>query len=372
MRGLLAFILKNSYFLRLLSRKPLLFPRLVRAAWRMLVHKDYFITTTLLPSLTCNLTCAHCYAEALKERGRKPVTPAQVKATLDMLYRHGIVQFEFQGGEPLLLKELPQYVQACRADRSIVSITTNGILLTEDKVRELKALKVDAVHISLDSMDADEHDRFRGREGLFQEAMRGMTLVRQYGLDHTFQVTVTHQNLHSDGIQKLFAYAIAERIPLWIFVAQVSGKWQGHEDLLLDEADRRYLRELHEAHPGIINRDLWNWFGHYSCPAAKLNVIVTAYGDVIPCPFIQVSYGNVLEEDIRDIHARMMRDPYFREHHGVCLAAEHPQFMEDYIRPTCQAEQMPVPVEDLARLRRLPQATPAAAEHTGERAHSER
>ncbi len=293
------------YFVKQLAGKPLLAFRLAKAAMKIIFKNDYFLTAIILPSFKCNLRCEHCFAESLKNPDKKEMTPEQIEEVISKLYKHGIFQFEFQGGEPLLLKELPRYIKACRPNRSIISVTTNSILLNEKNVKMLKELKVDSIHISLDSMDPEEHDTFRGRKGLFDEVMKSVKLVKRYGFKYTFQVTISHQNIHTEGIRKLIEYSIQNEIPIWIFVAQVSGKWIDQNDLLLTEEDRQYLRGLHDKYPKLINRDLWNWFGHYSCPAAKLSVVVTSYGDVLPCAFIQISYGNLLKDSVKDIHEKI-------------------------------------------------------------------
>ena len=332
----------GSRIICLSIKKPRLVPRLIKASWNMIIRSYYFYTVTISPSFSCNLSCAHCYAESLKDPTKQQMTPEQVVSTLKKLYAYGIFHFEFQGGEPLLLHELSHYILACNPDSSIISITTNGSLLDEKMVSNLKKLKVDVIHISLDSFNPEEHDSFRGRKGLYQKVMDGAKLVRDAGIEQTFQITITHDNIYSDGVQNLFSYAIKNKIPIWIFVAQIAGKWADNRKLLLTEEDLQSLRKLHDQHPEIIQRDCWNWFGHYSCPAVKLNVIITAYGDVIPCPFIQISYGNLLNEDISTIYHRMMKNKFFKNHYPMCLSSENKEFMDTHIIPFCGMGRRPI------------------------------
>ena len=84
----------------------------------------------------------------------------------------GAVNFSFQGGEPLMFKKLPHIIRACRPERNVISVTTNGTLLTEERVEELKRIGVDILTVSLDSGIAEEHDRFRAREGTWQGSGR--------------------------------------------------------------------------------------------------------------------------------------------------------------------------------------------------------
>jgi hypothetical protein len=43
----------------------------------------------------------------------------------------------------------------------------------------------------------------------------------------------------------------------------------------------------------------------FGCNAGLLHLYISATGDVWPCDFIPLTFGNVLHEDIRDIYARM-------------------------------------------------------------------
>ena len=79
------------------------------------------------------------------------------------------------------------------------------------------------------------------------------------------------------------------------------------------------------------------------CIAVKGMVSVTQYGDVLPCPYIHVSIGNVFTEPLRDILKRGLGIKYFGEHVDTCLIAEDRDFIKKYIVNRVYNKPLPVP-----------------------------
>jgi len=64
----------------------------------------------------------------------------------------GIGIISFTGGEPLLWPHLDQAITSASEAGMLVGLTTNGVLLTEDRVRSLAAAKLDQLIVSIDSV----------------------------------------------------------------------------------------------------------------------------------------------------------------------------------------------------------------------------
>ncbi|WP_255657563.1 FxsB family cyclophane-forming radical SAM/SPASM peptide maturase [Actinoplanes sp. L3-i22] len=143
----------------------------------------------------CNLACSYCYVYEHADqswRGRPAVMPSEVfDATAERLGRHvrdhGLrqVRVVLHGGEPMLLgaSRIGQLAERMRAampgDCEVrVGLQTNGVLLTEPALRELRRHDV-TVAVSVDGAAAD-HDRFRvtrrGR-GTFAAVSRALALL---------------------------------------------------------------------------------------------------------------------------------------------------------------------------------------------------
>ncbi|MGB3977257.1 MAG: radical SAM protein [bacterium] len=66
------------------------------------------------------------------------------------------------GGEPLLHPNLDELVHIATKAKMDVNISTNGSLLTEDKIHHLLKLPLGFINISLDAADENEFKRLRG------------------------------------------------------------------------------------------------------------------------------------------------------------------------------------------------------------------
>jgi hypothetical protein len=64
----------------------------------------------------------------------------------------------------------------------------------------------------------------------------------------------------------------------------------------------------------------------------------------MPCPFIQVSFGNVLFDDVEVIRDRAFQYSYFKEYVPHCIAAEDMQFIQNTWCYSKEASNMQLPL----------------------------
>jgi MoaA/NifB/PqqE/SkfB family radical SAM enzyme len=338
------FLLNVRYAFR--PRKPLLFPRLVKAVVLAKFRPGRLRYVDFAIDFACNLSCEHCFAEALKQPGRRQMDVADYARVAREAMRLGAVNFSFQGGEPLLFAKLPDLIAACRPNRNVISVTTNGTLLTEASVADLRAWGVDILTVSLDSGIAEEHDAFRGRPGTFEAALAGIRLARAAGMQVTLGTVVTHSNLHSEGIRRLTELAASNRMLLYFILPVRAGKWADNADVQLTESDLLFIDEqTRRSH--YLRTDFQANLGPRGCGAAKEILYLTPYGDVLVCPFVHIAFGNVLEDDLATIRARALRVPELAVYHDKCLASTDEDFVGRHLSRTFDADQLPVPYDQV-------------------------
>ena len=335
------FLLNFRYSFR--PRKPALVARLAKAVLAAKVFKRRRLRyVDFAVDFACNLRCEHCFADALRQGGRRTMEPADYARVAEQAMRLGAVNFSFQGGEPLLYPRLAEVIAACRPDRNVISVTTNGTLLTAERVAELRRWGVDILTVSLDSSIPEEHDVFRGQPGSLAAALEGIAHARKAGIHVTIGTVITHQNLHSNGIRGLMEFAIRNRLILYfIFPVQI-GRWADARHVALTPEDIRYVEEQTRRSP-YLRTDFQANLGPYGCGAAKEILYLTPYGDVLVCPFIHISFGNIFDEDLAAIRQRALRVPQFAVYHPKCLASTDTDFVGRYISKTFHAANLPVP-----------------------------
>lgn len=140
----------------------------------------------------CNLSCEHCYAAAACEPAPGELSAAEGMALLDDLADYGIPVVLFSGGEPTMRPDLPELV-AHAADRGIRPVlSTNGTLLTRDRVEELVDAGIAYVGVSVDGL-RERNDAFRGQDGAFEAAVDGIETCLEVGVKTGLRYTITER-----------------------------------------------------------------------------------------------------------------------------------------------------------------------------------
>jgi len=122
----------------------------------------------------CNLKCKHCYENAGKPDKNELNTEEAIRV-IDILVDAEVVILAFSGGEPTVRPDILKLIKHASMRGMYVAMATNGIFLASiDRVRELKNAGLRFVQISLDGIDPNTHDLFRGVPGAFKETVQGI------------------------------------------------------------------------------------------------------------------------------------------------------------------------------------------------------
>ena len=166
----------------------------------------------------CNLHCAHCYSDSFDKEYEGELNTQEALTVIDDLAAFGVPVILFSGGEPLLRHDLFELIRHAQ-DKGIRGvISTNGTLITPALAREMKALGLSYVGVSIDGPEP-VHDKFRGKVGAFQESLRGIQACLQEGIRVGIRVTLTKFNyphvdyffdlIEEEGIPRMCFYHLA-------------------------------------------------------------------------------------------------------------------------------------------------------------------
>ncbi len=287
----LIFKLIYNFILILLFRKQLL------------RYVDYSIGSK------CNLKCAHCFTpDTDAPRMHWTFFSKVAKECMEL----GALNFSFQGGEPLIYPDLKHYIAAARPEENLISITTNGTLLTSEKAQELKQAGVDIITISIDD--------FR-EKSVIAKAMQAIQTAQSAGLKVTIGMTVTSQSVSSFFTQDFIAYASRHKIILLLIFAIPMGRWAGKTDIMLTPRDINYIRRLEKKYP-YVRTDFQANYIHKGCGAGKEIIYIKPDGSVFACPFIDIPFGNVRYRSIKKIRKDMLDITILKNYHPRCIAGE--------------------------------------------------
>jgi MoaA/NifB/PqqE/SkfB family radical SAM enzyme len=296
--------------------------------------------------LACNLRCAHCFAENFKFPGALDLSPEEWRSVFEQLLDLGCIALAFTGGEPLAyLDRLLHLISLAKPDRSLLIVCSNGTLLTPAIAKQLKDAGLDIIQLSLDSGIAEEHDAFRGASGVYAKTIAAVDIAQQAGLRVAVVPTVSHQNLHTEGFRKLIEWTKEKDILVNLAMAAPVGNWHENEACRLTPQDIEDLDKLVESTPHV-RRDFETNYWWQGCGAGTEKLYFTPFGDVLPCPFMHISFGNVRESSVAAIRNKMLANRFLAGYYPRCLTAEDAEFMDNFLpRELLQGHKLPTAEE---------------------------
>ena len=163
----------------------------------------------------CNLYCSHCYAAADTGTAPGELGTAEGKRLLDDLAEYGVPVVLFSGGEPLVRDDLSELIRYADEQGIRPVLSTNGTLITPEKARRLRGAGLQYAGMSVDGLP-ERNDEFRGKEGAFDAAIRGIRACLDAGLKTGLRYTITERNapdlegvvdlLHDEGVNRFCFY----------------------------------------------------------------------------------------------------------------------------------------------------------------------
>jgi len=289
---------------------------------------------------TCNFACRHCCIEGFKIKeavSYKPgpqrhLTPETVKELYKQGDEIGLANTVISGGEPLTYKDFDKVVEAIDPSKWYIASDTNGWHLDKEKARHLKDIGVDKVHISLDSFDAEEHDCFRKKPGSYSRVLRAIDASLDAGLEVILLTVMCKNRVRSEEFIEYLEFAKSKGIGTYITYAKPVGAWEENYDVLCGNEELKYIEELEKKYEVFTH--LTPGYGlDIGCIAVKRMVVITKYGDVMPCPYMFVSLGNIFQEGLKDILERGLKIKHFTygRKHTCLLGNKDCSFIKDYV-----------------------------------------
>lgn len=128
------------------------------------MEQGNYIKKSLLWDITrrCNLNCIHCYNSGSISTEQELEITQNYKVIIDRVVQAGINHIHLLGGEPLMVKGLLDLLHYAGTRNVLISINTNGTLLTKNLINELIEANVSQLTISLDGATESTNDSIRG------------------------------------------------------------------------------------------------------------------------------------------------------------------------------------------------------------------
>ena len=274
----------------------------------------------------CNLRCIHCHATS-GQAAADELTTDEGKRLIDMLA--GESEFRtliYTGGEPLVRPDIFALLRHSQKAGLANIIATNGTLIDEEMAFKLKDHGVVCNAISFDAANPAIHDMVRNKPGSFDLALRAVEATKKAGI--LLQINTTAMEYNMPHLPELIDFADQSGAGIMLMYQLVAvGRGEKIEKATLKKSANRYLSELISEKQRnaktiiepVAGPQYWPYLLErggirgglplqlagkvfHGCAAGRGFVYVKANGDVWPCPFVEVSGGNIRDRSFHDIY----------------------------------------------------------------------
>lgn len=334
---------------RFVLKKPKVIPRVLRGFYRAKVLKERVLRTVdWAPTYKCNAACKMCSARKLYDPRRKELSLEQRKMVWRQAVRLGAIHTQFTGGEPLTkgIDFLCQAIKDLNPQNFIVSLVTNAVLLSEEWMVQLWKAGLDTLKMSLDSFNSRFHNSNRGLENNYEKIMKLIPVAKKIGFNVCIGHIVDHNNIKDIG--KMIEFTRRMGVVLELNPVSSPDCWASNDFDMFKPEDWETYNELLDL-PNVRGDISVNFYGRRGCPSGE-RIYITPYGDVMGCPHIQISFGNVLEEPLEVIWLRLCRSPAYNNFDPKCQWAFNRSFYERFVLPLESRDKRPVNYKELEAL----------------------
>ena len=271
----------------------------------------------------CNLSCMHCRAEAQSEAVAGELTTREILDVARAIRDCADPIVVLTGGEPLVRKDVFEIASACSGLFSRVALATNGTLVDDAMAGKIKDCGISRASISLDGATAATHDAFRGLDGSYRDALRGLDAMRAAGLSVQVNATVAKHNRKEvpeildlalkRGADAFHVFAlvpvgcgaeISDRMRIsnaemedllkWLFLKSMELKGRIHIKATCAPQYYRIMRQVAQEKKIEVRGETHGMQAMTrGCLAGSAVCFISRTGDVQPCGYLPVRAGNV-------------------------------------------------------------------------------
>ncbi len=252
----------------------------------------------------CNLRCVMCYTDCFNrpDKIRDELSTTEILRIMDEIAEAGCVELCLTGAEPLARPDFLEIYEHAILQGLLMTLFTNGTLVTEELADRLAALPPQQIEISLHSLAEATFESVTQGRGSYQRCMAGIRLLRERRLPLVLKTTAL--TLNKDDILEVKRYAqslgsagykLGEEVRPTLDGSDAPGRWALSDD---------ELREINAQDP-----DLWRETCQRTsdpsrtCVSGMRSFHIDAYG------YLQLCSGN--RQGGYDLRRGLFKDGFY-------------------------------------------------------------
>ena len=319
--------------------------------------KQQIDTAILAVTGRCEYHCVHCY-ERFNKGEEEHLSVDHWRGVIRELQAIGTNVIVLSGGEPMLRYDgVLELLHGADKDLSDFHLHTSGHGMTPARASELHKAGLTAAAVGLDDVDRHHHDRMRGMEGAYDAAISAIRWFNEAGILTYVNCCLSKEMIRSGRLWEYYELTRDLRVGfLQLLEPRPCGGYLGSRtETVLDAEERemvfQFLREgstqrRYRNYPIIYSVALTESPGEMGCRMGGLSHLsIDSRGNVNPCVFLPVTFGNITQERFTVIYERMRKAAPFPIH-TECPALQLAAPIE---RQFGISPEMPVPYERIER-----------------------
>lgn len=270
-------------------------------------------------TLRCNLSCIHCGSDCTKEALAPDMPAEDFLKTLDSIAPHvnpNKTMVVITGGEPMMRKDLEYCGKEIYQRGFPWGMVTNGFALTSSRLDVLLKAGLRSITISMDGLNPETHDWFRGKTGSWEKAIDAVTRVAATpGLMYDVVTCVNKRNI--GDLEAIKSLLVSRGVNRWrLFTVFPKGRAKDNPLLQLDNKEFVRLMEFikNTRKEGLIKTSYGceGFLGDYElevrdnpffCQAGIHVGSVLVDGSISACPSLRADYiqGNIYADNFMKV-----------------------------------------------------------------------
>ena len=249
----------------------------------------------------CNYRCPYCYAAGKYENSA--LEPELAKQVIRDVAKLGARKIVVLGGEPLLCKNLYEYIELAESLDMGSEIFTNAALIDDEKARFFHDHGCRVV-VKLNSLRPEVQEKLTGVPHALENALRAIDILQAAGMnEQRLAASSVICSENESEVAELWKYLRNRRIKPYLEIMTPQGRLLKHREL---EVHPRRLKEIFDEICAFDRSLGIEWEPQPPLVGAKClrhqySCVVGAGGEVTPCVGLTFKLGNVHEERLADI-----------------------------------------------------------------------
>lgn len=300
----------------------------------------------LLP--LCNMNCNMCYVRLSKDEMEKQGRLRTAKEWLqiaEQMKKAGTLFLLLTGGEPLLYPDFKELYLKLLDLGMILTINTNGTLLTEEWAIFFSQHRPRRINITLYGADEAAYTTLCHYPGGFHKVMEAIHLLKKYNLDVKLSSSLTPDN--KNDMDKIIELGNKLDIPVRVDTYMMPAERERHKPFdmqaRLSPSEAAYFRiqtlkkemepeifpkykeqVIHEVEHGSDKI----YTDHISCLAGNCSFTINWQGEMRPCVVMTEPAISVFEEGFEKAWSHLVHETEKITIHSKCKSCS--------LRPLCR------------------------------------